>query len=86
MPLYKKLISVIVSSLILFSAGLTTVTAVEGSVEALNTENTAETITIMTGVITEPGANKIGVRVRADAGTGEITVITTLSDGTAGSG
>ncbi len=83
MPLYKKLISVIVSSLILFSAGLTTVTAVEGNAEALNTENTAETITIMTGVITEPGANKIGVRVRADAGTGNITVITTLSDGTA---
>ncbi len=78
MPLFKKLLSVCLALLMLLSlfASVITVTAVEDN------SDTGVT-TIMTGVITEPGENKIGVKLRADAGTDPVAVLTTLTDGTA---
>lgn len=76
-PLFKKLLSVLISALIVFSMSSNTITVIAEETDnnqtntVTNTEATPEdgekqeTITITIGVITEPGTNKVGVNMRS---------------------
>ncbi len=94
-PLFKKLLSVLLSAILLLSmsSAVITVIAEETNNTETNTDTntnqnpeqgegeTQEPITITIGVITEPGTNKTGVILRSDAGTTAAKVYL-LSDGT----
>ena len=95
--MFKKLISVLLCLLLsfsLFSSALTVIAEETENTETntntdtnTDTENTEpevqEPVTITVGVITEPGTNKTGVNLRADAGSlASIAKIYLLQDGT----
>ena len=93
--MFKKLVAVLLCIMLLLSlctASISVFAEGEAGNENNNENNTGEnteenetpeTITITVGVITEPGTNKTGVNVRADAGTGSnVKKIFLISDGT----
>ncbi len=91
--MFKKLLSVLLSALLLFSLSSSVITAIEVEPDntGTNTDTNTETnpdesekqepITITIGVITEPGTTKTGVILRSDAGTTAAKVYL-LNDGT----
>ncbi len=87
-PLLKKLLAVLITTLLIFSS-LVTVFATENTDNdiTLITENEPseeekqEPVTITVGVITEPGDKKTGVILRSDAGT-TTNKVYLLNDGT----